>query len=227
MTNNLLRLPSYREDDALVSLADWVELTAYFSEKKSASKEDLQLALQRTPIDEDDNARPKPMSDEAVEAKANDVFLEIQDRAASCTAEDSMSPTYPFKIDAAQALITMPEPENYNRNLLYLFLLCMTVASMDSKNRKKAGCDPTKLFELLCGDILRCFWGGKADHADVMIFGTAKSGEREKKFKKNIERLCENLGEGGGWNENAHSPGGGDGSLDLVATGSARWLCSM
>jgi hypothetical protein len=133
-------------------------------------------------------------------------------------SEDGTLPSYPFSIDEGQSIISMVNPGTLGTNLIYLFLLGITVSSMGSKVRRRNGHDPTKLFERLCADVLRTFWGGATLHSDVMIFGTASATTAgERKFRANIETLCRHLGEGIGWKVDACAPGGGDGGLDLVA----------
>ena len=73
------------------------------------------------------------------------------------------------------------------------------------------------LFEQLCADILLNFWGGPTDLSGSLVFGTARTKtENNRKFRANIELLCETLKEGRGPKAKVKAPGGGDGRLDIV-----------
>jgi hypothetical protein len=114
---------------------------------------------------------------------------------------------------------------------------------LSSTARKNSVLDPTKVFERLCADVLREFWGGGSDQCDCIVFGTAKvaappsaakpkakakaevkavpKGAAKKAtatniFSQNINHLCSLLREGVGWKPGARSPGAGDGKLDVV-----------
>ena len=215
---NLLGLPSLREDDALVRMADWVELTALLSANRTASKEDLKKALLREPDpSEDGTVQTRRSTDERVEANVSDVFKELEDRLLACGNPAPQSPSYPFRLDETLSVLTMRPNDIGSSNLLYLFLLAVTRSDMSVQTRVKESVDPTKVFEQLCADVLRRFWGGISTHSDAMIFGTARSkAASEKKFQTNINKLSESLQEGDGWKDGARAPGGGDGGLDIV-----------
>jgi hypothetical protein len=215
---NLLSLPSLTEDDALVRMADWVELTALLNANRTASKEDLKKALLREPNpSENGTTQTRTSTDEYVETKVSDVFMELEDRILACGDSDPQKPSYPFVLDKTLSALKMRLNDVDSSNLLYLFLLAVTRSDMSSKVRVKEKVDPTKVFEQLCADVLRCFWGGPSRHSDAMVFGTAgNKSEGEKKFQTKVDKLSGMLMDGGGWKDGAQAPGGGDGKLDIV-----------
>ena len=204
---DLLSLPSASEDDAIVNLADWVEMTAILSADRNSSREDLKRAIRRS----------SGLSDDHVEQLSSDVFTEIEDRLKSCGNSTTGQPLYPFMLDSSSTLLTSRFMGVTDRSALYIFMLAITRGDMSSQHRTLNGVDPTKLFELLCASVLRNFWGGESSHSGSLVFGTARpSSVTGRKFRNSIEELCEKLGEGNGWKEGAPSTGGGDGKLDVV-----------
>jgi hypothetical protein len=199
-------------------MADWVELTALLNANKTASKEDLKKALMREPDPtEGGTSQTRRSTDERIEAKVSDAFKELEDRILACGNPDPQGPSYPFVLDKTLSALTMQPNDIDSSNLLYLFLLAITRSDMSAKVRVKEKVDPTKVFEQLCADVLRRFWGGTSAHSDAMIFGTARSKTAgEKKFQTNINRLSGRLQEGEGWKDGSQAPGGGDGGLDIV-----------
>jgi hypothetical protein len=215
---NLLGLPSPKEDDALVKMADWVELTALLNANRTASKEDLKKALLREPDpSEDGTFQTRRTTDERIEATVSDVFKELEDRVLACGSSSPRIPSYPFVLDRTLSVLTMQPNDIGSSNFLYLFLLAVTRSNMSARTRVIEKIDPTKVFEQLCAEVLLRFWGGVSDHSDVMIFGTAQSKiEGVKRFQANIIKLSERLQEGDGWKVGSQAPGGGDGGLDIA-----------
>ena len=214
---NLLRLPSRTEDDALVRMADWVELTALLSGSRTASREDLRKALMREPDPSEEGETPRSAADQRLEAKVNDVFSELIDRIDSCASDGEATSMYPFALNRTHTVLRTLRDGVDACDLIYLFLLVVTQADMSARTRVRQTVDPTKVFERLCADVLKSFWGGSTPHAGVLIFGTARtSAAGERKFQANINALCKALQEGDGWLPGALAPGGGDGGLDLV-----------
>ena len=75
LVTNLLAVPSPYEEDAIVNLADWVEVKALLDEDGNASQVDVLRALEQAYAMEKENAL----------ALAGDVFKELLDRQDSCT----------------------------------------------------------------------------------------------------------------------------------------------
>ena len=210
--DNLLVLPSPHTQDANVAMADWAELACIFSADGGTSREDVIRAVRRD----------SGLSDVQAQSLANDVFKELADRLAACLrGGPAASSGYPFLLERDDTYLRLRESgplRRWQRGFIYLFLLIMTRASMSSSQRTMDGIDPTKTFEQLCADVLAAFWGGASHHSGAMVFGTAaRSSTPAKSFRSKVEKLCEIIGEGGGWKDGAVAPGGGDGKLDVVA----------
>ncbi len=218
-------------DDEIVDHADWVETSSLFRADGNTSQEDLARAINVA----------RDVSQQEARQIAQDAFDELADRVASCGANDHPKVScYPFElIDSNSILQKKPAIPAYpDAGLLYLFLLILTRSDMSSTARKNSVLDPTKVFERLCADVLKEFWGGESDHSDSIVFGTAKvavakvtakpkgrpKGKTTPKpkapavtgFSRNINHLCTTLQEGAGWKSGARSPGAGDGKLDAV-----------
>ena len=208
---NLLAVPSPKEDDAIVNLADWVEVKALLQEDGNASQVDLSRALEQA----------HAMDEEDAMALAGDVFKELLDRQDACvplTTKDHVW-EYPFKMSASRTLLELRPgvKKSKKKGILYQFLLVASRADMDSQRRYLENLDPTKVFESLCADVLLNFWGGRNEHCGSMIFGTAaRKAEQKKTFESNIDDLVRSLREGKGLKIGAKIPGGGDGRLDVV-----------
>ena len=86
---------------------------------------------------------------------------------------------------------------------------------MDSRYRTLNSLDPTKIFERLCVDVLRGFWGEQSDYSDCFLFGTARTNGK-RSFKSDVRDLCAAIFEGDGFQKGAKCPKGGDGGLDVV-----------
>lgn len=221
---SLLDVPNSRNATCL--LADWVEMSTLFRDDRSISSEDLVRALvqgSNAPIDEsedEEDSPPQPSEriTHTARGKASAVFHELGNRQESIGADSTNGPTcaYPFEVDG-DLLRLRAEPKDWsNAEKLYFFLLTISRASMESASRSLAGIDPTKVFERLCADVLRNFWGGASPHSNSFIMGTATSGHATRSFPELIGDLCKYLPEAVGWKEGAPSPGAGDGGLDLV-----------
>jgi hypothetical protein len=213
---------SFRHD-SVCTLADWVEISTLFRADGSISCEDLVRSLnqdQSVPLDGSVNQTPGGRLASAIEGKVVEVFDELESRQSAIgtipARESSFG--YPFRV-VGDVLELVENPANCSdAALLYLFLLSITRWSMDSRCRRLNGIDPTLVFEKLCADVLRSFWGASFEEnefADVFVIGTsAEAGRRS--FTKMITDVCTRLHEGGGWKEGARSPGAGDGGLDLI-----------
>lgn len=206
---DLLTVPSPETDDAIVNIADWAELSAFLGAVCAVSREDIVRALYRT----------YSMPEGAARTKSGDVFNELADRVNCCHRCPAKKSTaaYPFRIERNQGVLSLGPQRSQNRDygLIYLFLLAISRANMDSRSRVLAGIDPTKVFERMCADVLATFWGGHSEVSGAMVFGTARGNRMA--FPAKVEDLCERLKEGVGWRPDARPPGAGDGKLDVVA----------
>ena len=207
---SLLVTPSVGADDMLVDAADWAEISALFKADGTISREDLARAIFRSASIREVRARQI----------AEDAFTEIADRVVSCGTGTSDLNRYPFRLDAGQTLLSLKRPFRTTSNfgLLYWFLLFVTRAEMDAKERILASVDPTKAFEQLCGDVLGAFWGGTTNYSGSIVMGTSsKPTKTVQNFQSKIQQLCEKLAEGAGWRAGGIAPGAGDAKLDVVA----------
>lgn len=206
---DLLRVPSPETDDATVDIADWAELSAFLGSVRAVSREDIVRAL----------CRANSLKEAAARTKAGDVFNELADRVNCCQRRraEKGAAAYPFHIERNQAVLSFGPQRGRSRDygLIYLFLLVISRADMDSRSRVLAGIDPTKVFEHMCAEVLATFWGGHSDVSGAMVFGTATGNKTT--FRAKIEDLCDRLKEGVGWRSDAMPPGAGDGKLDVVA----------
>jgi len=205
---NLLATPHPSSEDIRVVGADWVEINCLFKAGGNISREDFARAI----------ARLGSIRDQRAQIIAADVFSELQDRIDACRSFTNTVNAYPFVLNEQSTALMMRRPFQGRSStaLLYWFLLLVCRVNMDSRSRILVSLDPTKLFEMVCADVLRSFWGCRGRYADALIFGTARPGVN-RSFRKSINQLCELLGEGLGWKPDARVPGGGDGSLDVVA----------
>ena len=153
-------------DDEIVEHADWVEASTLFRADRNTSQEDLARAIN---ID-------RSISQDKCRLLAHDAFAELSDRVNACSENPHpLVSCYPFDlIDANNVLqkkaddVAAPDA-----GLLYLFLLALSRSDMGSKERAKHAIDPTKVFERLCADVLKEFWGGESNHSNSIVFGTA------------------------------------------------------
>lgn len=207
--NSLLELSAKR--DKIVDLADWIEISTFLRADKSVSKEDLVRSLVR----EGGNRFEQEARNKATEA-----FDELASRESAIgnTAASFPVGAYPYEIDGdVLKLVCDPFGSNH-AGLAYAFLLAITRASMDSKDRRLNNVDPTHLFEDICAETLCQFWGGRSAVSDVFVTGTSNKAVTtgKKRFPTLIDLLAKHLCEGGGWKKGAKSPGAGDGGLDLA-----------
>lgn len=198
--------------DAIVDLADWVEISTFINDDKSVSKEDLVRALMRAGSDR---------AEGEFREKAAETFDELSNRFEAMEQVGVPAPTsaYPFEVDGDLLRREADPFDAEHSGLVYTFLLGITRASMDSRSRQLRDIDPTQLFERVCAESLCQFWGGRSSLSDVFVTGTSNKalGARvQRRFEKLINQLANHLHEGVGWKPEAKSPGTGDGGLDLA-----------
>lgn len=231
--DELLRPP--RAQTAAAGWADRVEIECLRRDDGNASAGDVRGWLQRepTPDDADDIDLEELPSDEELEDEAQSP-VEPPDRVASPAHERTIARVldelmdreqhagsgwhrYPFELsDDGQQLTFRPTSEE--RALLYLFLLLSTRLNMKS-NSKHANLDATQLFEQLCAEVARGYWGGEP--AEAMVFGTARvtggGAGTVASFQDALAEMCRRTGEGGGVRPRpGHTWSEKDDKLDLV-----------
>ncbi len=167
-----IRLP--KMDDVL-KWADWLELSAILSADGNSSRGDLEGALRLSGYFE---------SQQAIENRCNDVFLELADRSAA--AGDA----YPFGVSAS-LLETRGPVDDYTA---YFFCLCLSYAGWS--NKKGQGQVAARMFEDLSCIAAQSYVGG-----EVARFAYPRKGGKSslpKGFKQAIAALATQLAEGGG-----------------------------
>ncbi len=171
----MLSLP-FPSTDRL-KLADWLEIHALLTDDRHASLGDLERALHR----EVEEARGR----DHVERLCEDVFGELAQRAVSA------GPGYPFTLDTA-SVRARGELDTF---VTYNFCLCLSFFGWEQKKGSKWA--PRRLFEDLSGVAAANFLAGSSTRFSTPRIDLPSS------FKKAIQGLCDRLGEGGGWKEQA------------------------
>jgi hypothetical protein len=200
----MFKLPLLPSQNATQSeLADFAELMAW--QDGSFSMQAMWDALGRN--NENHDRGGSGDEDDANENLAGEVMGVLSRR------EEASNGAYPFRIEGSGYLLRYIEDQSEERAEIYFYLLLCTLLDM-RKDRKLAGKDGTVLFEKLTAHVLKNYLG--AGRARSIVFGTATP----EAFKGKVDRLCQELGEGGGFRSldpNVPPPSGGDGKLDVVA----------
>jgi hypothetical protein len=176
--------------DAL-RLADWLEIYALISADENSSRGDLERALVRGSIYERN-------ADVRIEEKCLQVFFELEQRVAATQT------AYPFVIDGT-TLSVKPD-----RRLFASYLFCLGLSYFGWTPRRNAPINPRDLFE----DI-SCIAAGQYIQGNVLRFG-ARGRASATSFRAAIDQLCQRVGEGIGFKEQA-TLARKDDKVDLVA----------
>jgi hypothetical protein len=195
-------LPSPKAD--IVELADFIELECLKKNNLTISFLEIIKSLDTNDdYQESDVTETNFVRDNIEEPRIEDALNEIEFRYKNCCAK------YPFSVDNNKVVYTKIDPLI---NLIYIYLLLSTRLMMGGKNAEKIfnDIDGTLLFERLCEEIVKSYWG---DRANTFLLGTAEGN----KFQVKIESLIANLKEGGAFkNLDALTPTENDGSVDIV-----------
>lgn len=183
------RLPLPATDE--LKLADWLEVTAILARDKNASGGDLERVLHRSGVLEADDR-------DATERKVLQVFAELEARLKS--AEDA----YPFSLEGS--LIRLRSRiEDFPS-----YILCLCISVWRWRNSNATDVLPRRTFEKLSRQAMRTYVGG-----DSVRFATPRD-DFPPQFRRAIDKLCEMIGEGGGFLDQP-SLVGKDAKLDIVA----------
>ncbi len=194
-----------------VDLADFVELIALLSADRNSSVLDLRRAITRAgtaeiisddPNDDEDDMLVDPWGDDT-EAVANTTTIELGDR------EVSAGSAYPFVFDGH----TLQAERRIDRRA-YTFMLLLSCFGVDVK---PMNLDPTRLFEDVSAVAAERFFGGPHDDVLMYQFGFPRR-VAPKNFKKALDDLCEQLGEGNGGKDRPQSSDQNDARLDIVVS---------
>ncbi len=181
-------------------LADFAELQAW--QRSSISVTDLYGLLGR--IDENDYSNGVT-EEEDLPKEIAAVFHEMERRSASC------GNGYPFTMDERGYVLRARRDVGYIKYITYKYLLLATRLNMRD-NRVHGGVDGALVFEELSAEVGRNYLGQRAKS---FVFGTAGSIGN---FADRVNRLCQQLGEGGEFvGRNTVPPTDRDGKLDVVA----------
>lgn len=179
--------------DDVLKWADWLELSATLSADGNSSRGDLEGALRLSAYFD---------SQQAIENRCNDVFLELADRSSSAGA------AYPFSVNAS-LLDAKGEVKDY---LAYFFCLCLSYAGWSKK--KGQGQAAARMFEELSCIAAQSYVGG-----ETARFASPRRGGISglpKSFKQAIAALAAQMAEGGGYRDRPPRSTKDD-ALDVVA----------
>jgi hypothetical protein len=195
-------IPSPRAN--IVELTDYIEIECL--KKKNASMSFLEILKSLdTSDDYQENERDEDnfLRDNIEEPRIVDALSEVESRYSHCKAK------YPFQLVDGKVAFTKVNP---NVNLIYIYLLMATRLTMGGKSPEKvfASIDGTVLFEKLCEEIVKSYWG---ERSSSVLLGTAEGNQ----FEKKVENLISRLKEGGEFkNLDGLTPTENDGSVDIV-----------
>ena len=204
--------------DDPVEHADFAELECLYTDDGNMSLSDLARALQRGA---DLNPRlRRDVGDDFATNKAEEAFGELADRVRHCGVAKDL---YPFKLSKDGSLIQFKPAVKAEKHLFYLYLLFATRANMQ-QNKVQATIDATQLFEHVCCEVARRYWGGPSPSVEAIVFGTARTDDLEDgavvdqgKFAARVDDLCRRLREGAKYRAKSDDPvTAKDDKLDVV-----------
>lgn len=199
------RVPSIQAGP--IEHADYLELECLRQSDRNASGGDIAAALGRV---DDDLPENRDGSDVQTENFVQEAFGELEYRVQHC---GSGPHPYPFTVNGKGLLLEFTGRRN-NWGL-YLFLLFATRMNMRDE-KVQAGIDGTALFEEICCEVAKNYWG---ERAGGMVFGTARRSEGSEvgAFPAAVSAMCDHLGECGEYfPHSGHQPQAQDGNLDVV-----------
>jgi hypothetical protein len=197
--------PSARANQ--VEWADFLEIQCLFQSDRNASSGDLLAALSRI---DDDILEERGRVDGRFDGLVFDTFTELRARSEHCGRGVYK---YPFRVDEEGQFIELRSRRGQRE--LYLFLLLATRMNMNV-DRVQNGIDATHLFEQICCEVAKGYWG---ERAEALVFGTARRTETDEvgRFPDAVDNLCSRLGEGTRFYcHSGHQPSAKDGNLDIV-----------
>ena len=182
--------------------ADWLELEAIRTRTGQVSLETFVRGIRRAGSTDALEPDGEDRGSEVSQGVAQDAFSEAERRLVACGVVGS----YPFDIE--QGLIKLRIGWEESPYILLLLL---------SKAKPTAGHNGTAvLFERLCTHAAHQYFGGDANNAFALRFGTPRKAPLAK-FYQAVDDLCIKLSEGGGCREPSKGRHLGDNGLDVVA----------
>lgn len=164
---------------SMEELADYLEIQCILSDEKSFSI--VEAAEDNNIVTEEDAS---DFLDDEIYQPFKDALLQIEER------KKILQTRYPFS--AELALISSAEDCGDKNGLIYTFLLFATRWNM-GKKRIINGKDGSLIFERLCIEVLKNYFGG---NSRGIIFGTGDENQ-DKSFKSKLHRMLENFVEKG------------------------------
>jgi hypothetical protein len=199
--------------------ADWLELCALQQPKRGVSIREYvrDIGISGTAdavVEEGENDPVALDEDDICEAKAEDAFLEIDERRRACGGSRG---AYPFEVFDENVLKIRRGMEKRT----YSF---MALLSHFGEDARPSHLDGTKLFEELSAEAIGKYLGG-LDTSTGLEFDCQVRSEvfgfprriMPKGFSEAIDRLCSEMGEGGRHCTRPKLPDQKDGKLDIVA----------
>lgn len=195
--------------DPVEDWADWLELEALRAKDRNSSIGDLLRVFRRSGTVEalDEQMPDDQGSDpggETTEDRGGLVLQELEERLRSCRSDTR---AYPFRVEPTfierAAVSRLPQP--------YTFMLLL---SKFGGRVGPKGINAERLFEAICAEAAFHYMGGPHEDVGVIRFGFPRRDHSN--FKKAVQALVDEIGEGGGVSERRRFEKKKDGGLDLV-----------
>ena len=172
-----------------VEHADWFELFTIGSIGRIRSLKDFTCEIRRTGstdaiADSDDETYCSDIHSETSETIGEDAFSEVEWRLKACGGEA----IYPFTVESGY--LEFPEGKESS---IYIFLLLLSVFGKDAGPKGMSG---AKLFEDVCAEAGKAYFGERHPHTQSFVFGSPRSTGLPKRFDKAVDLLCRKMGEG-------------------------------
>ena len=182
-----------------MDLADFSELASW----QGGSASDRHVSNQIAKSEENDHAEGVPETDELYE-DVQEAFRMVEDRV------ESYGSAYPFALDQTGRSLQLSANGGSLGQTVYKYLLLATRLDMN-ENKTHAGIDGTDLFEELCAEVARQYFG---DGSRSLVFGTSSD---IRSFSGRVQDLCVQIGEGNSYrNTSGGNPTAKDDGLDVV-----------
>ncbi len=182
-----------------MDLADFSELASWQGGRAS----DTYVSRQLAKVEENDHTNGVPEIDELHE-EVQCAFGMVEGRM------ESYGSAYPFELDESGRSLRLRAHSDGPGQTVYKYLLLATRLDMN-QNRAYQGIDGTDLFEQLCAEVVRQYFG---DVSRSLVFGTSSD---LRSFSDRVANLCTQTGEGNTYRNNSGgSPQAKDDGLDVV-----------
>ena len=189
-------------------LADWVEYVALTSGAVSRTELVKQLDISSgdggADAGKDDSEEDE---DTPIEALADAVFHELEDRLAACGGENG---AFPYTLTGSYL-----EKRATAAAGPYAFMVALAARSKENGNVFRRG---VKIFEQLSAAAAQCYIGSSLLESKALVFGFPRRDPVPKGFADALQHLCVSVGEGVGPRKDREKlKDEKDGGLDVVA----------